>query len=257
MPQPKLRHELDFDDQMRLLGEEAQVQLDSSSMRRNLPGLAESLRPLIAGIEALGRATVQHSASLEKIESAAFAQESLPALLQSMQTNLDHRDGVTQQLFDSLYEELKAYKDQFILDILHKPIIRDLISLFDDHAELHRQIVGTIQMQEARDIDSDADLALLDNLKNFGVNLDHVSHFLLEILSRMEVERAEYSEGKWDRERHRAVAVEVADCAEDDGEIVESRKPGFIWRGRVVRHEEVVIKKWKEGYLVSLTSSQK
>ncbi len=248
---------MDFDDQMRILGEEAQVQLDDRSMRRSPPGLAEALRPIIAGIEALGRATAQHSASLEKIEGAAFAQESLPLLLQSMQTNLDHRDGVSQQLFDSLYAELKDYKDRFLLDLLHKPIIRDLISLFDDHAELHRQIAETINTQEGRDIDTDSDLALLDNLKNFGVNLDHVSHFLLEILARMEVERADYSNGKWDRERHRAVAVEMADCEEEDGEIIESRKPAFIWRGRVVRHEEVVIKKWKEGYLVSLPKSQK
>jgi hypothetical protein len=29
-------------------------------------------------------------------------------------------------------------------------------------------------------------------------------------------------------------------------------KCGFLWKDRVVRAEEVVIKKWKEGFLVAL-----
>ena len=41
--------------------------------------------------------------------------------------------------------------------------------------------------------------------------------------------------------------------------IVRSVKRGFMWKGRVVRAEEVIIKKWKEGFLVALAgaSSQK
>lgn len=248
---------IDFDEQMKALTDEAQVQIDQRALNKNYPGLNEALRPIIAGIEALGRATVQHSAALNKIERAAFAQDSLPALLDSVQANLDQRDAVTQQLFDSLYQELKGYKDQFILELLHKPIIHDLITLFDDLAELHRQIAQVAAQQDAPGTNREPDPAMGDQLKNFGLNLGHVSCFLLEILSRMEVARKEPSTGKLDREMHRAVGVEMADCAEEDGEIVENRKPAFLWRGRLVRPEEVIIKKWKEGFLEAMGAPKK
>jgi hypothetical protein len=49
----------------------------------------------------------------------------------------------------------------------------------------------------------------------------------------------------------------MAESAEEEGEIVRSCKPAFVWRGRVVRSEEVVIKKWKEGYLVAMKEPSK
>ena len=66
---------------------------------------------------------------------------------------------------------------------------------------------------------------------------------------------------KWDGWRTvsytHLVGVEMAGSAEEDGEIVRSCKPAFVWRGRVVRTEEVVIKKWKEGYLVAIKEPKK
>lgn len=248
---------MDFDEQMKDLVEDAKVQIDDRAVKKHFPGLNEALRPLIVGIEALGRTTMQHSTALNKIERAIFAQQELPEKLNAMQTNIDQRGAVTQQLFDSLYQEMKCYKDQFLLEILHKPIIRDLIALFDHLSELHRQMSEMVALEEGQEIVTETDLARIDGLKNYGMNLEHVSQFLLEVLLRMEVVRAEPSTGKCIRERHRAVAVEAAESEEEDGEIIRSCKPAFLWRGRVVRHEEVVIKKWKEGYIIAMADSQK
>ena len=248
---------MEFDAQMKALSEKAKAQIDDREVKKSYPGLQDALRPIIAGIEALGRATLHHSAALEKIERSAFAQESLPKLLETVQSNIEQRDAVSQQLFNSLHQELKGYKDQFILEILHKPIIRDLITLFDDLSELQRQMAANVAEQGARETSSKSDLVLADHLNDFCMNLNHVSHFLLEILARMEVSRAPDSTGKWDREKHHAVGVEMAGSAEEDGEIVRSCKPAFVWRGRVVRTEEVVIKKWKEGYLVAIKEPKK
>ena len=44
------------------------------------------------------------------------------------------------------------------------------------------------------------------------------------------------------------MAVEIAEDPDDDGDIVRTVKRGFLWKGRVFRAEEVVIKKWKEGF---------
>jgi hypothetical protein len=59
------------------------------------------------------------------------------------------------------------------------------------------------------------------------------------------------------KQTQRAISVELADSEEEDGDIVRSLKPGFMWRERIVRAEEVVIKKWKEGFLVALNSESK
>ncbi len=88
--------------------------------------------------------------------------------------------------------------------------------------------------------------------------MDHAIDYLLEIMCRMEVTRLDRCAGKLDKKQQRAIAVELADPPEEDGEIVRSVKPGFAWRDRVVRPEEVVVKKWKEGFLVEIpASSQK
>ena len=88
-------------------------------------------------------------------------------------------------------------------------------------------------------------------------NLHHVMQFLVEIMARMEVMILEPSTGKLNKTTQRAVSVELADLESEDGEIVRSVKPGFMWRERIVRAEEVVIKKWKEGFLVALNSDPK
>jgi molecular chaperone GrpE (heat shock protein) len=46
----------------------------------------------------------------------------------------------------------------------------------------------------------------------------------------------------------------MAEDPDDDGDIVRVVKRGFFWKDRVLRAEEVVIKKWKEGYLVALAT---
>jgi molecular chaperone GrpE (heat shock protein) len=39
---------------------------------------------------------------------------------------------------------------------------------------------------------------------------------------------------------HRVANYEAAERAEDNGRIVRRIKPGFIWRGNVLRPEEVI-----------------
>jgi len=38
-------------------------------------------------------------------------------------------------------------------------------------------------------------------------------------------------------------------------DVTKTLKRGFLWKDRVVRAEEVVVKKWKEGFLVALAPS--
>ncbi len=56
-------------------------------------------------------------------------------LIDGLQRLLEQKNGLNQRMFDALHEELKGYKDGFLLESVHKPIIRDLISLYDDLAD--------------------------------------------------------------------------------------------------------------------------
>lgn len=216
--------------------------------RAAVPTLAEILKPLVVGIEALSRVTADNSQALERMETFLESQAHLPAVLSALQENLDQKNRLNQKQFDALHEELRTYKDGFLLEIFHKPIVRDLITLFDDLSSLHRRAVGLAAEQPSRSPNA-------QQIDNLGVNLDHVLHSLLEILARMEVQRLEASTGKLDKQRQRAISVEWAASEQEDQTIVQSVKPGFIWRARLLRPEEVVIRKWKEGVPGSSSSS--
>jgi molecular chaperone GrpE (heat shock protein) len=77
----------------------------------------------------------------------------------------------------------------------------------------------------------------------WSANLDNAIHSLLEILNRMEVTEIEPKDTV-DRAFHRVVSYEPADFVEDEGRIVMRVKRGFLWRGQVLRPEEVVAKRF-------------
>ena len=99
----------------------------------------QMLRPLVAGIEALTRAQNSHAKVLERIEKAGETSASVPALvgdtkmlLVETKTAMEQRNVVNRAMFEALHSELKAYRDEFMLDAVLRPIVRDLINLYDD-----------------------------------------------------------------------------------------------------------------------------
>ncbi len=142
-------------------------------------------------------------------------------------------ETVNQKLFDSLHEELISYRDNFVRDSLQKPFIRDLLVLFDDLSTLAGQFE-----EAANEEESDR-----ENVRSRN-NLTNILHFLLEILHRLEVNEIEASETV-DRTLHRVISFEPAECAEEDGRIVQRVKRGFTWHDRVLRPEEVIAKRFQ------------
>lgn len=180
-----------------------------------LIGAIHDLNQRIEGLEetVLRRLEAAH---LERIE------EQLAAIRDS--------ETVNQKLFDSLHQELISYRDNFVRDALQKPIIRDLLVLFDDLSGLVKAAGG----QEGNGAPQNRSH---DNLTN-------ILHFLVEILHRLEVSEIEPKETV-DRALHRVISFEPAESAEEDGRIVRRLKRGFTWHGRVLRAEEVVAKRFQ------------
>ena len=242
---------------MKALADEAERQVDDANPRKAPISFLQMLRPLVLGLEALSRATVENTMVLSRLEAASTNHDVLPRVVSQIQEKFENKNEINQQLFDALHQELKGYKDGFILEVLQKPLVRDLITLYDDMAEIHRQMESFLAGMESDAKSNAAPVPIVVHVKNTRTNLHHVMQFLVEIMARMEVNLMEPSLGKLNKTTQRAVSVELADNESEDGDIARSLKPGFMWRERIVRAEEVVIKKWKEGFLVAINTEAK
>ena len=141
-------------------------------------------------------------------------------------------ESVNQRLFDSLHEELLKYRDNFLHESLQKPFIHDLVHLFDDLSSLLEQLRASSEEQKKR-----------GRINQWRDNLENAIYSLLEILHRFEVKEIEPKETV-DRTLHRVVSYEPAEFPEEDGRIVMRVKRGFFWRGRLIRPEEVIAKRY-------------
>ena len=274
MPDQDQIQNIDSDSKLRGLFEEAEKQIEDrhapaarsrgeksrpeqaneASLKESLP---QMLRPILLGIQAAARAAGENNALLQKIGeklelrtgAVATPAGSLPEITESLRSLLDQKSGVTQKMLTALHEELKGYTDGFLLEALHKPIIRDLISLHDDFSKIHRQLEQAVG--EVGEVCGGMFSEFFERLKTLETNVAHNCEFLIEVLARLDVSMLPPGEGRLDRVTQRALRIEDADLPEQDGEIVRSLKPGFTWKGRVFRAEEVVIRKWKESARVA------
>ena len=175
---------------------------------------------------------------LEKLASAGAQNGTaeLPAQMRKMDEHLlalRNTESVNHRLFNTLHQELKSYRDNFLRDTLQKPFIRDLIVLFDDLTSLQGQMRSAASAPDARQ----------SVVGQWSDNLDNAIHALLEVMHRMEVNEVEPRETV-DRTLHKVVSYEPSDFAEDDGRIVMRVRRGFVWRDQVLRPEEVVAKRF-------------
>ncbi|MFN2475363.1 MAG: nucleotide exchange factor GrpE [Chthoniobacterales bacterium] len=149
-------------------------------------------------------------------------------------TALRNTESVNHRLFNTLHQELKTYRDNFLRESLQKPFIRDLIVLFDDLSSLSGQMQNAAASNDARPV----------KLGQWTDNLSNALHSLIEIMNRMEVSEIEPKD-KVDRTLHKVVSYEPADFAEEDGHIMMRLRRGFTWREQVLRPEEVVAKRFE------------
>jgi molecular chaperone GrpE (heat shock protein) len=142
-------------------------------------------------------------------------------------------ESVNQRLFDSLHDELLKYRDNFLHESLQKPFIHDLVHLFDDLTGLSAQLQTAAEEKGGK----------RGHIAQWRDNLENAVHSLLEILHRFEVKEIEPKE-TFDRSLHRVISYEPAEYPEEGGRIVMRVKRGFLWRGKLIRPEEVIAKRY-------------
>lgn len=146
--------------------------------------------------------------------------------------SIRNTESVNQKLFDSLHAELLKYRDNFLHESLQKPFIHDLVYLYDHLNGLCDQLSTAAQEKGKR-----------SRVSQWRDNLENAIYSLVEILHRFEVREIDPRE-RVDRAFHRVISFEPADFPEEDGTIVMRVKRGFVWRGKLIRPEEVIAKRY-------------
>ncbi len=134
-------------------------------------------------------------------------------------------DGTQQKAFDALYEELKQYKEDFIFQS-EKALLLDLLLFYDSLNWFQNSL---IKKEMSREVVADSFQYLIDEM--------------LELLYRRDVLPMEAT-SQFDRKRQKVIKTVAADGESDDYAIEQILKRGFTRSGRVLRAEEVVVRRF-------------
>src|SRR2546429_1148106 len=202
------REEPRTNDFASLLRECRAVNENVQSLESPLPRRVEQIASIILPAHA-----TESAAQFQKIEDGIDA--------------IRASESVNHRLFDSLHEELLKYRDNFLYESLQKPFVRDLIGVYDYLTTLATQLKTASEGRKS------------ERLTRWQDNLGNAIHALMEVFHRLEVTEVEPKEFAH-LAVHRVVTYETTSRTEDDGRIVTRVKRGFIWRGNVLRPEEVI-----------------
>ncbi len=143
-------------------------------------------------------------------------------------------DETKERMFQLLYQQLKDYKEG-LLEGIQKPIIKALLPLYDSIIRVGK-VVSSHTISE-------------ENLKN---EIDMIKFELEEILYRMDAVPFIDHPEVLDRKLHKTIKVIETSDPNEDKQVVEIVRYGFLWKNNILRPEEVIIKKYnpkrKEDY---------
>ncbi|HME88435.1 MAG TPA: nucleotide exchange factor GrpE [Chthoniobacterales bacterium] len=239
MPHKAAQEEEDFKVAMQQLSAAAEKvrpvvqekEFSKAKERIDSPALSEILAEQLRGLENNLLSRIERlAAEMEASTRAAFAGQF--KRIDEQLASIRSSESINQQLFDSLHAELLKYRDNFLHESLQKPFIHDLVYLYDHLSGLCEQLSTAVQ-EEGKG----------SRIAQWRDNLENAIHSLVEILHRFEVQEIEPRE-RVDRAYHRVVNYQPANFPEEDGAIVMRLKRGFIWRGKLIRPEEVVAKRF-------------
>lgn len=164
-----------------------------------------------------------HSALLAAMEQVAH---NLSNLAEEFQKRLAY-DKTKEDAFNRLYADMQESKQDAEFDRL-RPVFLDLILLFD-------RVENTVELLSTGQINEEVRVANL---------LGSIKDELLEILYRREVDLINGQSSTFDASIQRVVGTEPGG-KDDDNLVTRLVRRGFKYRERVLRPEEVIIKKFR------------
>ncbi len=162
-------------------------------------------------------------------EEASVSFESLADEVAGLKEAIAQRtesDAVQQKAFDTLYEELKQYKEDFIFQN-EKSLLLDLLLFYDS---LNWFQASLIKKEMSPEVVADSFQYLIDEM--------------VELLYRRDVLPMEES-SSFDRKRQKVIKTVPTDSKDEDYAVDNVLKRGFTRGGRVLRAEEVVVRRFE------------
>lgn len=142
-------------------------------------------------------------------------------------------DNVKEKAFNRLYQEMNRYKSMDAeLDKCLEPVLRNIASLYDS-------------MIRFKNLELDAEHN--DLIEKFDYLIDE----LIEIMYRVNMipideDFTKEGSNRFNAQIQRAVKISFTDREEDDYLVEAKRRKGFLWKGKVFRPEEVMIKRYRK-----------
>ncbi len=168
------------------------------------------------------------------------------------------RNQNQKQMFDTIYREMKDYKENSLMEAFHKPIIHSLIQFYDNFrdvesqlneisettetfGELFDEVVGKQTRKTLTNELPKVWIELKARLSDFQNNMENVRIELEEVLYRIDVEPYAEHLNKLDRKLHKTIKTIPTNDREQHQNVVAVHKIGFYWHEKVFRPEEVTI----------------
>ncbi|NJR60028.1 MAG: nucleotide exchange factor GrpE [Cyanobacteria bacterium CRU_2_1] len=147
-------------------------------------------------------------------------------------------DSTKAVLFDRLYSQLTAYRDDFVYKHVIQRVLRDLLRLFDTLEDtLQETTLANLQRED-----------LISRLQSFHAQI-------LKTLEKQEVELIEHNDFmQFDEATQEAIDVRSVYSPEDDQKVLEVQRKGFKYRDSVLRSARVIVGRY-EGQIVSETAA--
>lgn len=149
--------------------------------------------------------------------------------------DMSDRESSREKIFDTLYSEMRDYKNDFIYEHL-KPIVRPLLFLHDSLEQFDSEVQTMILPPEAERRQLSPTMV--------RQNVTYFADQLVEALRICEVTQMENVEGPFNPKLHKAVEVQEVE-AERDNTIVRVVRKGWYLNGQLLRPAEVVVGKSK------------
>ena len=150
------------------------------------------------------------------------------------------------KVFDKMYDEMQPFKENSLVEAYQKPIIRNLIQLYDVFTSLESRFEIILKKDDA--VGSEE---LSQELQQFKSELGDFRFELEEALYRVDVIPYEEQLETLNKKLHRTLDVKSTDDPEQDRKVAEVHKIGFYWRDKVLRHEEVTIYRYNSSKVKS------
>ncbi|MBT9132169.1 MAG: Protein GrpE [Firmicutes bacterium] len=173
--------------------------------------------------------------ALAKRKRVAYGQKNNKLLLE-IKKYIEQKimyDNAKENAFNRLYQEMNRYKLMDAeLDRHIEPLLRNIVSFYDS-------------IMKFRDAERDA--GRNDIVEKFDYLIDE----LLEIMYRVDMtpiegEATEEHPVRFNAQTQRAIKVDFTDKKEEDYLVEAEKRKGFLWKGKVFRPEEVIIKRYRK-----------